>query len=266
MNVFNFIPEGIQDCTVTAWLHSNNEGNELQHFLNPTIIICPGGGYGHVSKREAEPIAAPYYAAGYNVFILTYSVGEEAKGFKPLLQLASTISHIRKHAQEWFIDKDKIAVCGFSAGGHLAGSLGTLYNEEKFQGVFNRNDDIRPNAMILIYPVITADEYAHQGSIENVSGCAVGTAGYKWFGLDKHVDSTTPPTFLFHTAEDTCVPVENSLFFMAALSRENIEFESHILPKGAHGGSAFTKEVGTENPYNARWIGWSIEWLRKVFE
>lgn len=266
MKVFDFIPEGITDCTVTAWLHTNNELPELQHFLNPAIIICPGGGYGHVSKRESEPIAAPYYAAGYNVFILNYSVGEDAKGFKPLLQLASAMAHVRKHAQEWYIDKDKIAVCGFSAGGHLACSLGTLYNEEKFLEVFNRNDDILPNAMILIYPVITADEYAHQGSIENVSGCGAGTDGYQWFGLDKHVDATTPPTFLFHTAEDKSVPVENSLLFMAALSRENIEFESHILPKGAHGGSAFTKEVGTENPYNARWIGWSIEWLRKVFE
>ena len=266
MNTFDFVPEGTYDCNVTAWLHTNNETENLQNFLNPAIIICPGGGYGHVSNREAEPIAAPYYAAGYNVFILRYSVGDDAKDFKPLLQLASTIAHIRTHSEEWYTDPEKIAVCGFSAGGHLACSLGTLYNDEKFLAVFNREDNIRPNAMILIYPVITADEYAHQSSIENVSGCPVGSEGYQWFGLDKHVDSTTPPTFLFHTAEDTCVPVENSLLFMAALSRENIEFESHILPKGAHGGSAFTKEVGTENPYNARWMGWSMEWLRRVLE
>ena len=150
MKKFDFIPEGITDGTVSTWLHTNNETDNLQDFLNPAIIICPGGGYSHVSNREAEPVAAPYYAAGYNTFILNYSVGEEAKGFKPLLQLASTIAHIRKHAQEWYIDPSKIAVCGFSAGGHLACSLGTLYNERAFLDVFKRTDDIRPNAMIQI--------------------------------------------------------------------------------------------------------------------
>ena len=261
MNTFDFVPEGTSDCSVSAWLHTNNETENLQKYLNPAIIVCPGGGYGHVSNREAEPIAAPYYAAGYNVFILRYSVGADAKNFKPLLQLAATMAHIRKNALEWYIDSEKIAVCGFSAGGHLACSLGTLYNEEKFLTSFNRDAYIRPNAMVLIYPVITADEYAHQGSLENVSGGPIGSEGYQWFSLDKHVDPTTPPTFLFHTAEDKSVPVENSLLFMAALSHNGIAFESHILPHGVHGGSAFTKEVGTENPYNARWVDWSIKWL-----
>ena len=200
------------------------------------------------------------------MFILRYSVGEEAKDFKPLCQLAATMAHVRNHADEWYIDKEKIAVCGFSAGGHLACSLGTLYNEDKFIQAFGREEDIRPNAMVLIYPVITADEYAHQGSIQNVSGSNVGTEAYKWFGLDTHVDATTPPTFLYHTAEDACVPVENTLKMGLALSNAKVPFETHIVPKGWHGMATCTKEVGVVDAYNGRWMEWSIKWLDTLFQ
>ena len=184
----------------------------------------------------------------------------------PLSQLAATIREVRKNADAWFTAKDKIAVCGFSAGGHLAASLGTLYNEEAFLNVYGSEDDIRPNAMILGYPVITADEYAHEGSIKNVSGAEKGSAEYEWFGLDKHVDENTPPTFLWHTAEDKLVPVENSIKMITALSAAKVPFEYHVLPKGHHGMSTCTSEVGCYNPYNARWMEWSITWLNTLFE
>ena len=189
-----------------------------------------------------------------------------AKDFLPLRQLASTIAHVRNHAEEWYTIKDKIAVSGFSAGGHLACSLGTLFNEERFLKAFGRDDDIRPNAMVLSYPVITADEFAHKGSIRNVSGSEVGTEDYKWFGLNEHVDAQTPPTFLWHTAEDTCVPVENSLKMATALSAAKVPFEMHILPEGQHGISVCNREVNTPFSYNSRWVEWSIKWLNKVFE
>ncbi len=174
-----------------------------------------------VSDCEGEPVAKEYFSAGYHVFVLTYSVGERAKNFEPLCQLAATMAHVRKHADEWRIAKDKIAVCGFSAGGHLAGSLGTLYNEEKFLKVWNRNEDIRPNAMVLSYPVITAN--------------------------------------------DACVPVENSLSMAKALSTEKVPFELHIMPEGPHGMSTCTKEVGSDDAYVGRWVEWSVAWLAKVF-
>ena len=159
MKYFDFQPEGVENCNVKAYVHTCGFSNEMQDRLLPAMIICPGGGYGMVSDREGEPVAKEYFTAGYHVFVLTYSVGERAKNFEPLCQLAATIAHVRKYADEWRIAKDKIAVSGFSAGGHLAGSLGTLYNEDKFLKVWNRDDDIRPNAMVLCYPVITADEY-----------------------------------------------------------------------------------------------------------
>ena len=265
MRYFDFQPEGVENCNVKAYVQTCGFSNEMLGRLLPAMIICPGGGYGMVSDREGEPVAKEYFSAGYHVFVLTYSVGVRAKNFETLCQLAATIAHVRKYADEWRIAKDKIAVSGFSAGGHFAGSLGTLYNEDKFLKVWNRDDDIRPNAMVLCYPVITADEYTHKGSITNVSGSQEGTEEYAWFGLNNHVDSTTPPTFLWHTASDTCVPVENSLSMAKALSAEKVPFELHIMPEGPHGMSICTKEVGSDDAYVGRWVEWSVAWLAKVF-
>ena len=266
MKVFEFVPERAKECKVTAWLHNSQESREMNKIEKyPVMIVCPGGGYGMTSDREAEPVAQEYFSAGYSVFILRYSVEDKAKNFQPLCELASTIAYVREHAEEFYIAEDKIAVVGFSAGGHLACSLGTLYNEEKFLKVFGCDANIRPDAMVLSYPVITADEFAHEHSISRVSGSEVGSEEYKWFGLDGHVDAQTPPTYIWHTAEDTCVPVENSLKFAAALSAAEVPFELHIFPKGWHGMSVCTDEVGCKNEYNGRWVEWSIKWLNTQF-
>lgn len=266
MKYFEFQPKGVENCNVKAYIHTSGESERMEDRLLPTVIVCPGGGYCNISEREGEPVALEYFTAGYNVFVLArYSIGESARNFEPLCQLAATMAHVRAHADEWRIQKDKIAVCGFSAGGHLAGSLGTLYNEEKFLKVWNRSEDIRPNAMILCYPVITADEYAHTGSIKNVSGAEIGSEEYAWFGLNNHVDTATPPTFIWHTVNDACVPVENSIAMINALTAAKVPFESHILPEGRHGLATCTKEVGTKNDYVGRWIEWSIDWLGQIF-
>lgn len=268
MNYFTFTPEGVQDCSVTAYLQTEMEemrGREGALDKAPAVLICPGGGYGMTSEREAEPVAREYFAAGYHVFVLWYCVGEKAKDFGPLIQLAATMAHIRKHAAEWKLDGGRVAVCGFSAGGHLAASLGTLYDDEKFLKAWNRGGNIRPDAMILGYPVITADEFAHRDSIRNVSGAEEGSEEYRYFGLDRHVDAQTPPAYLWHTSEDDCVPVENSLRFAAALSAAKVPFELHVFPQGWHGMSVCTRDVGCFDPYNARWMEWSIKWLNSRF-
>lgn len=260
MREFEFVPQGREKCSVKAWIHGQ-EGNQY-----PAVVICPGGGYEYVSPREAEPVARVFFDAGYNTYILTYSTQAEAAGFRPLCQLASTLGDIRRNAASWNTAPDKIAVCGFSAGGHLAASLGVLFNEPAFLKAFGRQDHIRPDAMILGYPVILADEFAHVGSIKGVSGCEEGTEGYRWFGLAQHVDSETPPAFLWHTAEDGCVPVENSLRMAGALSAANVPFELHVFPKGGHGMSICTEEVDTPSDYNARWTGWCIRWLQELWK
>lgn len=272
MKCFTFQPELTEKCTVTAWLQEEPDLGWRPLRALPAVLICPGGAYEFVSAREAEPVAKPYFAAGYHVFILDYAVGADARDFRPLLQLSAAMLHLRAHAAEWKLDAGKIAVCGFSAGGHLAASLGTLYNEEKFlaaaKGLWGGDFQcgaIRPDAMILGYPVILADRYAHVDSIQNVSGAREGSPEYTWFGLDAHVDASTPPTYLWHTAPDGAVPVENSLRFAAALSAAKVPFELHVFPAGDHGMSTCTEEVGPADPYNARWVEWSLRWLEKVF-
>lgn len=265
IQTFTFQPAGADGCYVEAYLHSEWQSAEIMRHSLPAVVICPGGGYEYTSDREGEPVAMEYYHAGYHAFVVHYAVKEHAGNFQPLCQLAAVIAHIRKQAEEWNVQENKIAVCGFSAGGHLAGSLGTLANTKSFQKVWGRNDPIRPDAMILCYPVILADEFAHEGSIMHVSESQPGTDTYCWFGLDRHVTGATPPTFLWHTAADSVVPVENSLSFAGALSREKVPFEMHIFPEGNHGMSVCSTAVNASNPYLGRWVAWSIAWLNKLF-
>lgn len=146
MKWFRFVPDEAPDCAVSAWLQPGIDMEIAENTRYPAVIICPGGGYRYLCAQEAEPVAKPFLAAGYHTFILYYSVGKEAKGFRPLCQLAETILQIRKKSAEWLVDHGKIAVCGFSAGGHLAASAGTLFNEEKFLKVYGKREDIKPNA------------------------------------------------------------------------------------------------------------------------
>ena len=265
MHFCTFTPDHREGCSVRAWTHSTNGSDQMVQLLYPAVVICPGGGYEMIADIEADPVAEQFFAAGFNVFILTYSIGEAAKNFAPLIQLASTIAHIRHHSEEYCTEPHRIAVCGFSAGGHLAASSGTLFNEPRFLEKYSGSKDIRPDAMILSYPVITSDEFAHVGSIEKVSADKCGGDTFNWFGLDQHVDAQTPPTFLWHTANDQIVPVENSLKMAMALSATGVPFEMHIFPFGEHGFSVCTKTVGRVSKHNAQWVDLCINWLRMTF-
>ena len=265
MELIQFSPTADTDAKVVGYLHTPVWEMPVRRESFPAVVVCPGGGYEMVSEREADPVALAFFAAGYNVFILTYSVGERAKDFRPLRELSETVCALRSHP-EWRVEPDKIAVCGFSAGGHLAGSLGTMWNDPEFvKAAHDFAGENRPNAMILSYPVITADECAHVGSIAHVSGCEPGTPGYEYFDLTRHVSKDTCPAFLWHTAEDDCVPVENTLRFLLALQKEKIPYEAHIFPRGWHGMSVCTEEVGAPDDYNARWLPLAITWLDREF-
>jgi Esterase/lipase len=267
MRNIKFKPFPDTEGHVVGLLHEPMLEREDHRELFPTVVICPGGGYGFVSDREADPVAAAYFAAGYQVFILYYSVCENAANFTPLRELSQTIFTLRENCDAWHIDENAIAVCGFSAGGHLAASSGILWNHPKFlQTTHAFEGRHKPNVMILSYPVITADEFAHEGSISAVSGAKPGTAEYEFFSLPQHVSADTVPAFIWHTVTDETVPIENSISLVQSLQKNHISYEVHFFPTGAHGISVCTKEVGEPDPYNARWMDMSIAWLNKQFD
>jgi len=235
------------------------------------VLICPGGGYGGTSWREAEAIAIEFNRAGYNAFVLYYSV-KPNKHPQPIYDVTRAMCIIRERAEEWNVDSDKIAVIGFSAGGHLAGSLGVHWNNPYLLDVPRmEKGKNKPNALILSYPVITGGEFAHRGSFDNLLGENADEKMINEMSLEKHVSKDTPPTFLWHTFEDTCVPVENSLLFANALRKNDVPFEMHIYPKGPHGISLATEVTfdGNDdyiNSHIASWIKLCTEWLGIVFK
>lgn len=226
-----------KDVTLTAYVQDQSE--EMKNMTKKkAILIFPGGGYKFCSDREAEPIALLYLSKGYNAFILRYSVKEHAKWPKPLEDAEQAMAYLKNHSLELDIDQDRIAVIGFSAGGHLASQLAT-------SGIN------RPNALILGYPAVLRD---------TMNG----------FDYPKPiVDDKTPEAFVFHTVEDDVVSQKQSLYLANAFAEKKIPLELHIFRNGPHGLS-----IGNEITYNNwdRWIekdyqNWfplSIAWLEKV--
>ena len=193
----------------------------------PLVLVCPGGAYSSCSDREAEPIAAKYLAAGFHAAVLRYHCAP-AVFPTALLELAWSVKTIRKFAKQWHVNPDAVFVCGFSAGGHLAASLGTLWNETFLQKALG-NGEWMPNGQILGYPVITMGEYTHQGSRENLIGGRMSDEMTHLLSLEERVDEHTVPTFLWHTAEDgsvctrrTDLPVRTGSGSAAAISRTGI--------------------------------------------
>lgn len=227
---------------LTSYLLDNSE-EFANAKIRPAVLIFPGGAYRVCSHRESEPVAMAYAAQGFNTFVLNYSLNENAVFPKPLKDAEAALELIRNNSAEWSINPEKIAVCGFSAGGHLAAALGTM-------------GKIRPNALILGYPCILA-------SMGEIFPAPIPSC-------DEFVDDKTPPTFIFHTFEDELVPVENSIKFSAALDKVKVPFEMHIFQKGCHGLS-LAKDLTSSglqrfaNPDVEKWFELSVCWLHNLF-
>jgi len=220
------------------------------------VLVCPGGGYNHLAPHEAEPIARRFNACGFHAFVVHYRVAPHRHP-APLLDASRALRLIRAHADAWRVDPACIAVCGFSAGGHLTASLGVHYGMD----VLNTGDDLdaisaRPDALILGYPVITSGEFAHRGCFDTLLGPDAAPELLRLLSLELQVTSETPPTFLWHTAEDGGVPVENSLLFAAALHKHGVPFELHVYPYGHHGLG-----LAPEDAHVATWVQLCCAWL-----
>lgn len=223
------------------------------------IIVCPGGGYEYIAAHEGEPIARWLNSLGLTAFVLDYRVSPYRYPV-PVLDATRAVRWVRHHAAEWGIDPQKIGLLGFSAGGHLAATVGTQFDN----GRPDAPDPIeragsRPDALILCYPVISFGQYGHKGSVESLLGPTPSDTLRQSLSNELRVTAATPQTFLWHTADDDAVPVENSLMFAAALSRFGVPFALHIFPSGHHGLG-----LAEENPQVAVWTKLCADWLRQI--
>ncbi len=256
MNICSF---SAHDAPVIGYLHDDHD-RLVAHKKRPAIVICAGGCYRWLSPREKEPVALFFSALGYQSFLIEYSTGKRASDLRPLRELAEAVRLIRENAEAWHIEENHVAVLGFSAGGHLTASLGTLWQDPEL----GLGEACRPDALVLCYPVITAGDFAHEESIANVSG---GDPDMREFlSLEKRVTADMPPTFVWHCTGDESVPVENTLLLVSAMRRAGVPFECHLFAGGAHGISMCNREVETPNTAAQAWTGLCKTWLNQQFD
>ena len=239
----------------------------------PAVVIFPGGGYYFTYEGEAEPIALSFVAAGVCAFVLDYTTTGEGKTSHafPYAQREAfaAIRYVREHAEEFGIDPQNIASLGFSAGGHLCGCTGTLWNKPIMKDDLGSDPHAsRPDKLILCYPVIRAKNPCHEGSFECLLGKSYGEITeeeFRQFSLQEQVDDETPPCYIWATAEETCVPIQGALEFAHALADHKIHAEFHLYPHGDH-GSCLGNHVTEARPFSdpmmaSDWMTGAIRFL-----
>jgi acetyl esterase/lipase len=238
----------------------------LELFLVPEpkraglVIVCPGGAYRGRADHEGYPIAQWLNGIGISAAVLHYRVYPYQYPV-PLIDGQRAVRLARHHAAGWGIMPDRIATLGFSAGGHLVSTLGTRFDsgDAEAPDPIDRQSS-RPDALVMCYPVITFTEpFTHDGSVTAQLGDEPNEEQRRMLSSELQVTASTPPSFLWHTAEDTAVPPENSMLFATALSRHRVPFELHIYEQGVHG-------VGLSHsvPDTAQWTVQCERWLRRL--
>ena len=247
---------GVTVPTITIYLPAKPDS------FKTAVIICPGGGYsGLATEHEGFEIARLLNTKGIAAFVLKYRIPTDSsmnhKEIVPLQDAERAIQLVRIHAKEWNVNPDKTGIMGFSAGGHLASTLGTHFTQIVIDNTKNIN--IRPDFMILGYPVISfSDNLAHMGSRINLIGKNASDEKVKLFSNELQVTPQTPPTFLVQAADDKTVKVDNSIVFFEALQKNKVPVEMHIYQRGGHGfglHNATTKD---------NWFNSAMNWLVSI--
>jgi acetyl esterase/lipase len=262
-----------QQAPIVLWENGapNAVGKEPQDiptitpFLAPkeiatgaAILVFPGGGYSHLSEvKEGSDVAKWLNSLGITAFVLKYRLGMRYHQPTPLLDAARAMRTVRARAKEWELDVDRLGVLGFSAGGHLASTLGTHFDLGRTDAADKvERISSRPDLMVLIYPVITMGDLAHKGSKLSLLGENPSAELIKLYSNELQVTKETPPAFLAHAVTDPGVPVENSLTFAASLRRAGVPFELHLYEQGPHGFG-----LAANNPVLASWTELCAKWL-----
>lgn len=250
--------------------NSSNDIPKLTAYLPATnlatgaaIVICPGGGYGHLARHEGEDYARWLNEQGIAGFVLRYRLGSAGYRHPAMLQdAARALRTVRARAAEWGVDPRRVGIMGSSAGGHLASTLLTHFDagQPDAADAIERQSS-RPDLGILCYPVITLGEFTHRGSRKNLLGDDPDPALIELLSNERQVTSNTPPCFIWHTWEDKGVPVENSLQFAAALRRAGVPFALHIYERGGHGLGLGTSQWQPESRHP--WTRDCEFWLRE---
>lgn len=242
-------------------------------FTADAILVIPGGGYGCVcSDREGEPIAMAFMPYGYNGFVLHYSVNRKKKFPAQLIEASKAVKHIKDHAEEYNINPERVFVTGFSAGGHLAASLGVMWDlkeiYDELDMPFGYN---KPAGMILGYPVISGVHYPHDDSFKNLLAKDNPTREeLERVSIERHVNENSAPLFVFHTSNDALVDVRNSLKLAEAYKEHSLTFEMHIYPDAPHGIALANKITSTGfdgmpvSRHMAEWVKNAAEWAENI--
>lgn len=246
---------GQEETTITPYLVKDGRKDK------GIVIICPGGAYSGRAYHEGEPVARMLNDAGISAAVLNYRVAPYRHPAM-LTDANRAVKFARYNAESWEIDPEKIGILGFSAGGHLAVSACEHYDYGNDNGDEIDKMSSRPNAGIFCYPVATfIDEYTHRGTLENLLGKAPDPILREQLTGEKNVPDDCPPIFMWHTAEDSAVSVNNSLEMAKSLRKKEIPFELHVFPYGFH-GLGLADDDARNNPHAAQWANLLINWLK----
>lgn len=261
------VDDSLDNANLTTYIIDSSK--EFAINERPLVLICPGGGYEYLSEREAELIALQFVARGYHAAVLYYSVSP-AVFPTALLEVAKSVGIIREHAEEWHVIPNKIVIQGCSAGGHLAASFGVYWAYDFVsEAIGIEKEKLRPNGLILNYPVISSGNFSHKDSFCRLLHGQYTEELLRKTSLEYLVNYNVPRTFIWHTYEDVCVPVENSLLFVKALRNFHIPTEFHMYEKGAHGlalANELTRcpdESGTQSECE-NWVELAAAWLKNL--
>lgn len=257
MKILTFPLGTYPEASLVCYLH---EQPMMRGMTRPGAVMCPGGAYVGLTPHEGEQMAMNFFSQGYHAFVVKYSVGLRCAWPQPVVETSIAMRMIRAHAEEWSLNPDRLLVGGFSAGGHVASSLGVYWNDPAIQQLAGcTEEENKPNALFLCYPCINMEmPLVEDGELKLLP-----------VENEKLVGEHTPPTFLVHTYDDTLVPMEQSMQFVAAMSAHNRPVEYHVYTPGGHGALCGAKPMvtqeGRSTPSVSDWLPQLLQWLDELW-